>query len=137
MPIAVTQMGLPRMLMYLLIVISFYVREGSLQECHYDVHQQNLVFCTHITTNEELRNHINEALSPYGNITWIIEILRLRDCDMLNLTINKLRFLSQLQEINIWNSNISTLSSGNPNETMNNNGMYVRPKKTVINLHII
>ncbi|KAF2882722.1 hypothetical protein ILUMI_23455 [Ignelater luminosus] len=113
------------------------IREGNLQECRYNVNQQNLVFCTHITTNEEFRNQINEALFPYGNITWIIEVLELRDCDLLDLTINKLRFLSQLQEIIIWNSNIRTLSSGNPDETINNNGMYIRPKKTVINLHIM
>ncbi|KAF2899165.1 hypothetical protein ILUMI_07010, partial [Ignelater luminosus] len=111
-----------RMLLYLLIVISLCVREGNLQECYYNpVRDQTATLCTHITTNEELRNQINETLFPYGNITWIIERLELRDCDMLNLTINEWRFLPQLQEITIWESNIRTLSFGHPDETMNDN----------------
>ncbi|KAF2896825.1 hypothetical protein ILUMI_09351, partial [Ignelater luminosus] len=109
------------MLQYLLIAILLYVREGNFQECRYSVYQQNAISCINITTNEELVNQINDTLSPYGNITWIIEILELTECDMLNLTINELRFLSQLQEIYIRNSTIRTLSSGNPDETMNDN----------------
>ncbi|KAF2902247.1 hypothetical protein ILUMI_03939, partial [Ignelater luminosus] len=112
---------LPRMVLYLLIVTLLFVREGNLQECRYSVHQQNLISCSSMTTNEELRNHISDTLSPYGNVTWLIEILKLTQCDILNLTINELTFLSQLQRIDIRSSNISTLSSGNPDETMNDN----------------
>ncbi|KAF2902070.1 hypothetical protein ILUMI_04112, partial [Ignelater luminosus] len=109
------------MLLYMLIATLLYVREGNFQECRYSVYQQNLISCINITTHEELRNQINDTLSPYGNVTRVIEILELTQCDMLNLTINELRFLSQLQEIYIRNSSIRTLSSGNPDETMNNN----------------
>ncbi|KAF2886664.1 hypothetical protein ILUMI_19509 [Ignelater luminosus] len=117
---------IPMMLLYLLIVISLCVRECNLQQCHYNVlRDQTVTVCTDITTNEELRNQLNETLSLYGNITWIIERLELKDCDMLNLTINELRFLSQLQEITILNSNISTLSSGNPEATIYDNGTYI------------
>ncbi|KAF2897118.1 hypothetical protein ILUMI_09057, partial [Ignelater luminosus] len=112
-------LGLSRMLLYLLIVISLCVREGYVQECHYLlVSDQTEISCTHITTNEELRNQIDETLFPYGNITWLINTLLLVDCDMLKLTINELRFLLQLQRINIVNSNINTLSFGNPDETV-------------------
>ncbi|KAF2888081.1 hypothetical protein ILUMI_18092 [Ignelater luminosus] len=113
------QARLPRMLLYLITVISLFVREGYVQECHYNVvYRQNVTVCTNITTHEQLRNQVNETLSPYGNITWIIDRLILVDCDMLNLTINELRFLSQLKEVHIWNSNINTLSFENPDETV-------------------
>ncbi|KAF2886354.1 hypothetical protein ILUMI_19818, partial [Ignelater luminosus] len=111
--------GLLRMLVYLLIATLLYVREGNLQECRYSVYQQNLISCINMTTNEELRNQINDTLSPYGNVTRVIEILELTECVMLNFTINELRFLPQLQEIYIRNSIIRTLSSGNLHEIMN------------------
>ncbi|KAF2894233.1 hypothetical protein ILUMI_11940, partial [Ignelater luminosus] len=104
--------------LYLLIATLLCVKEGNLQECYYSVNQQNLISCSNITTNEELRNQINDTLAPYGNVTWVIEVLKLTRCDMLNLTINELTFLSQLQKIRISSSNISTLSSGNPYGTM-------------------
>ncbi|KAF2887928.1 hypothetical protein ILUMI_18245 [Ignelater luminosus] len=126
------------MLLYLLMVILLCVREGKLQECKYDVlRNQTATGCIHITTNDELRKQINDTLSPYGNITWIINKLFLTHCNMLNLAVDELRFLSQLKEILIVDSNIRTLYFGNSDEAVDDNGMYVRPNKAVNNFHII
>ncbi|KAF2901447.1 hypothetical protein ILUMI_04739 [Ignelater luminosus] len=111
------------MLLYLIIVASLYIREGSLQECRYAVSQQNAISCASITTDEELNHAMNDTLSPYGDLTWVIEIVEVRDSNMLNLTINKLRFLTQLKQLVIRNSNIRTLLSGNPDETMDYNDL--------------
>ncbi|KAF2902291.1 hypothetical protein ILUMI_03899, partial [Ignelater luminosus] len=113
--------GLLRMLLYLQIATLLYVKEGNTQECRYSVYQQNLISCSNMATNKELRNQIDDTLSPYGNITWVINILELTQCNLLNLTINELSFLSELQELYIRNSNVSTLSSRNPDERINDN----------------
>ncbi|KAF2900197.1 hypothetical protein ILUMI_05992 [Ignelater luminosus] len=110
------------MLLHLLIVTLLYIREGNTQECHYDViHEQNAVSCVNITTNEQLREEIDNAFSPYGNVTWVIDIFELLYCDMLDFQINEVSFLSQLQQIQIIHSTVRTLSSGNPDEAMNDN----------------
>lgn len=95
-----------------------------MQGCSYDPFSQTEISCFNMDSGEQLIDGITDTLSPYGNIEELIEALELRDCDMLNLTINDLRFLPQLQGIISTNSTIKTLSSEEFRETSTSNGMY-------------
>lgn len=93
----------------------------SLQVCDYDVTKFKEISCTLAKSNKEINDTVNATLAPYGPIEGLIEVLNLQQCMLLDFKIDAVKFLPNLKDLNVTDSNITKLSSTHSGGT---NGMY-------------
>ncbi|KAF2880920.1 hypothetical protein ILUMI_25249 [Ignelater luminosus] len=82
-----------------------------MQECYYDISKPTEVTCSSMKTIEQIKHELNSTLEHYRSAARIIETLTLQRCRMLNISIDSLRFLPRLNQLEIVDSYINELSS--------------------------
>lgn len=109
--------------MFTLLLISLLFFNGcTMQDCTYNVDKFMELVCFKMTSVEQLIDKINTTVIGQNSLPHLIKFLQLLECEFSNLTINSLRFLSELDEVRIDNSIIKRLASAEePNEK---NGMH-------------
>lgn len=112
--------ALIKMLIFRLITIVLFLKGYATQKCFYDVNKFKEITCFNLTLTEQIREKTEETLQRYGSFTTLVETLKLKDCDLRKLTINSLRFLTELKRVKIRDSKIGKLTA---EEITGTNGM--------------
>lgn len=94
-----------------MIIILLHLKGYAGQYCLYDVDEFTKISCFNITSTKQIIDKINSTLVQYKSVPRIIEKVELKHCDIINLTINSFREFSQLQQLEIADSYVRSLSS--------------------------
>ncbi|KAF2899377.1 hypothetical protein ILUMI_06799, partial [Ignelater luminosus] len=100
------------LLIIVLISIASYITDCTSHNstCFYDPNTFTDIACSNIASIGQLQDKINDTLHPYGPVEELIKVLKLGRCILSNLTINSLRFLPNLEEITVSDSNITRIA---------------------------
>lgn len=93
-----------------MIAVIFCLRGCAGQTCDYDINKFMNITCYDIISFEEIKNNISTTLDEYHSAPWLITFLELKNCELPDLNMNTFRFLPELTQIHIINSNITKLS---------------------------
>ncbi|KAF2898926.1 hypothetical protein ILUMI_07249, partial [Ignelater luminosus] len=91
-------------------VVILFTTECTMQECSFEPNKFTKIACFNASSIGEIENKINDTLNPYGPVNGLIKVLKLELCELLELTIDSLKFLPNLEEIIIINSNIMKIA---------------------------